>query len=676
MDTDKYLGIFIDEASEHIQNLNDEILVIEKNPDNQDTINEIFRAAHSLKGMAGTMGFKNMQNLTHEMENVFSEVRNNSIKVNENIIDILFACLDALQKYLDVISSTGNEGAEDNKELADRLKALIGGNNDAKDEGNSDNKKINFSNDEKQQINKLIEENHSVYKITVTLSETCALRSARAFLIFKNIEAFGTILKSFPNKEIFDSDEFDFIIQIIVATDNDIDKITSKVKRISEIRDAVAEKMEPWSDAQTNQSEKIQTDIKTENDTNQTDKVKNIEKNPDLHDNTSGKSKSGKSVKVDIEKLDQLMNLVSELIITKNGITQRGKKFTVEDNIFADQVEYLESITSNLHEKVMDIRMMPIEIILAKFPRMMRDLQKKLSKEFDFEIVGEDTRLDRTVLDEIGDPLMHLLRNSADHGIESPEIREQEGKPRKGKITLCATQEGQSVILRVTDDGNGIDTQKIKKKAIEKNMISSEQATKMTEKESMELLFLPGFSTSEKISDVSGRGVGLDVVKTKIESLSGSIYLESEPHKGSSFTIRLPMTLAIMQALMVKAGDETYAVPIENIQMIEDLSENDIFMIQDREVIQVSGNIVPIVELSRIFDIQSEKTDEKLVVVLKRGDKYLGLVVDGIINQQDIAIKSLGSQLESSNKEILGATIMGNGEVVLIIDTNAICTLY
>lgn len=676
MDTDKYLGIFIDEASEHIQNLNDEILVIEKNPDNQDTINEIFRAAHSLKGMAGTMGFKNMQNLTHEMENVFSEVRNNSIKVNENIIDILFACLDALQKYLDVISSTGNEGAEDNKELADRLKALIGGNNDAKDEGNSDNKKINFSNDEKQQINKLIEENHSVYKITVTLSETCALRSARAFLIFKNIEAFGTILKSFPNKEIFDSDEFDFIIQIIVATDNDIDKITSKVKRISEIRDAVAEKMEPWSDAQTNQSEKIQTDIKTENDTNQTDKVKNIEKNPDLHDNTSGKSKSGKSVKVDIEKLDQLMNLVSELIITKNGITQRGKKFTVEDNIFADQVEYLESITSNLHEKVMDIRMIPIEIILAKFPRMMRDLQKKLSKEFDFEIVGEDTRLDRTVLDEIGDPLMHLLRNSADHGIESPEIREQEGKPRKGKITLCATQEGQSVILRVTDDGNGIDTQKIKKKAIEKNMISSEQATKMTEKESMELLFLPGFSTSEKISDVSGRGVGLDVVKTKIESLSGSIYLESEPHKGSSFTIRLPMTLAIMQALMVKAGDETYAVPIENIQMIEDLSENDIFMIQDREVIQVSGNIVPIVELSRIFDIQSEKTDEKLVVVLKRGDKYLGLVVDGIINQQDIAIKSLGSQLESSNKEILGATIMGNGEVVLIIDTNAICTLY
>lgn len=676
MDTDKYLGIFIDEASEHIQNLNDEILVIEKNPDNQDTINEIFRAAHSLKGMAGTMGFKNMQNLTHEMENVFSEVRNNSIKVNENIIDILFACLDALQKYLDVISSTGNEGAEDNKELADRLKALIGGNNDAKDEGNSDNKKINFSNDEKQQINKLIEENHSVYKITVTLSETCALRSARAFLIFKNIEAFGTILKSFPNKEIFDSDEFDFIIQIIVATDNDIDKITSKVKRISEIRDAVAEKMEPWSDAQTNQSEKIQTDIKTENDTNQTDKVKNIEKNPDLHDNTSGKSKSGKSVKVDIEKLDQLMNLVSELIITKNGITQRGKKFIVEDNIFADQVEYLESITSNLHEKVMDIRMMPIEIILAKFPRMMRDLQKKLSKEFDFEIVGEDTRLDRTVLDEIGDPLMHLLRNSADHGIESPEIREQEGKPRKGKITLCATQVGQSVILRVTDDGNGIDTQKIKKKAIEKNMISSEQATKMTEKESMELLFLPGFSTSEKISDVSGRGVGLDVVKTKIESLSGSIYLESEPHKGSSFTIRLPMTLAIMQALMVKAGDETYAVPIENIQMIEDLSENDIFMIQDREVIQVSGNIVPIVELSRIFDIQSEKTDEKLVVVLKRGDKYLGLVVDGIINQQDIVIKSLGSQLESSNKEILGATIMGNGEVVLIIDTNAICTLY
>ncbi len=647
MEVDKYLEIFIDEAGEHIKNLSDEILVLEKEHTNQDTINEIFRVAHSLKGMAGTMGFKNMQTLTHDMENVFQEVRSGNISVNSDMVDVLFQCLDALDKYLDIITNTGNEGSETNADIISKLRNFTETKDSKSAEQPTEQPKeqqkvvapVTFSEEEKKEINSIIQEGRLVYHIHVRLADTCVLKSARAFLIFKNLKVFGKILKTFPDKEMIDSEKFDFTIDIWLASDETSDKIKEKLKKISEVREVLLEKMDLF----TQEAEK----------------------------KTVQPKQSIKSVKVEAAQLDELMNLVSELIIAKNGIIAKNKYS--EDNEYKEQLEYLENVTASMQDKIMEIRMMPLDMVTSKFPRMMRDLSRKLSKKFDFEIQGEDTKLDRTVLDEIGDPLMHILRNSADHGIETPDIRVSRGKNETGKITLSASQMGETIVLRVQDDGSGIDLETVKDKALEKGLVSKEQAANLNERQIVDLLFLPGFSTSKKVSDVSGRGVGLDVVKTKIESLKGTIEVKQQTGKGTEFIIRLPMTLAIMQALLVQSGEEIYAIPIENIDVIEDYKKDKIVNLHGSEIIRLGGNVGPLVHLSEVFQISTDSDQrEEIIVVVKRGDKQLGIVVENIVGQQDIVIKSLGSHLQSVTKYLLGATIMGNGHVVLIMDTNAL----
>lgn len=391
----------------------------------------------------------------------------------------------------------------------------------------------------------------------------------------------------------------------------------------------------------------------------------------------SGKPVVSRSVRVDIEKLDVLMNLVSELIIAKNGLV------SVSDNNegtktqgFNEQIEYLERVTTNLHESVMKVRMMPIETVTQKYPKMIRDLTKKLDKQMKLYITGEDTELDRTVIDEIGDPLMHLLRNSADHGLESADVRIQRGKDPVGNIYLNAYQEGNGVIIEVKDDGNGIDIERVRTKGIEKGTITPEQAEVMTDKDVIDLLFKPSFSTAKVVSDVSGRGVGLDVVKTKIEALGGDIDVDTKLGEGSCFRIRLPLTLAIIQALMVELGNEKYAISLETIQTIEDISIDDIKYVQSKEVIHLRGSVIPIIRLDSILDIEpvekEENEDNNLtVVIISKGEKLAGLVVDRLIGQQEIVIKSLGKYI-SNSKIISGATILGDGEVALILDVNTL----
>ena len=381
-----------------------------------------------------------------------------------------------------------------------------------------------------------------------------------------------------------------------------------------------------------------------------------------------------RTVRVDIEKLDTLMNLVSELIIAKNSLVSASA--TVEGSASSevnDQIEYLESVTTSLHESVMKVRMVPIESVVTKFPRMVRDLSKKLNKKMELYMSGEETELDRTVVDEIGDPLMHLLRNSADHGLESPELRKERGKPEVGSIFLDAYQDGNNVVIEVRDDGNGIDTESVKNKAIERGVITPEQAELMNEKEIIDLLFNAGFSTAKTVSDVSGRGVGLDVVKSKIEALSGEVEVKTKLGEGSTWIIRLPLTLAIIQALMVVIGDEKYAISLSSIQTIEDIPPEDVKLVQNKEVIHLRDIVIPLVRLSEILDIQSSKgPDENLIVVIvKKGDKLAGLVVDELIGQQEIVIKSMGKYI-SKSKIISGATILGDGEVALILDANAL----
>jgi len=378
---------------------------------------------------------------------------------------------------------------------------------------------------------------------------------------------------------------------------------------------------------------------------------------------------------VDIEKLDSLMNLVSELIIAKNSlVSSSNADGETKSSNFSEQIEYLESVTTNLHESVMKVRMVPIESVVSKFPRMIRDLQKSLGKKMELYMTGEETELDRTVVDEIGDPLMHLLRNAADHGIENDaQLRIQRGKPETGSIFLDAYQDGNNVVIEVRDDGSGIDVAKVRDKAIERGTITAEQAESMTDKEITDLLFLPSFSTAKQISEISGRGVGLDVVKSKIEALSGEVEVKSKLGEGSTWIVRLPLTLAIIQALMVVVGNEKYAISLGSIQTIEDIPSSDIQLVQSKEVITLRGNVIPLVRVNDVLDIESTKSpeDNLTVIIVKKGDKLAGLVVDELIGQQEIVIKSMGKYINKS-KLISGATILGDGEVALILDANAL----
>lgn len=691
MDVSQYLEIFLDESNEHLQTLSDQLIILEKEPDNSDTINEIFRAAHSLKGMAGTMGYKRMQNLTHDMENVFSEVRNGNMEVDSNLVDVLFQCLDALETYVDNIRETQDEGTDDNEPIIKALNAFIaseGKGNAApaakKEEAPAatasaapaDDKDMPLADFEKNAVNEALKKNLHVYKIKVSVDENCILKAARAFLVFKNLEGHGDIIKSEPSVQDIEDEKFDFDFSIIVVTEEKYDNIIALIKNVSEIKDAAGQEItQPFPEEQTEEAKEEKKETSAVSQTAKPAAAKPAAKKPASTGKTSGSVSH--TVRVDIEKLDVLMNLVSELIIAKNGLVSashvEGDEAAALNQSFTEQIEYLERVTTNLHESVMKVRMMPIESVFSRFPRMIRDLNKKLGKKMELYMSGEDTELDRTVIDEIGDPIMHLLRNSADHGLESAEIRKERGKSEVGSIFLDAFQEGNNVVIEVRDDGNGIDTEKVKAKAVEKGTITQEQADVMTDKEAIDLLFRPSFSTAEKVTDVSGRGVGLDVVKSKIEALGGDVEVKTKYGEGSTFSIRLPLTLAIIQALMVKLGDEKYAISLGSIETIEDIPVSDIKYVHAKEVIHLRGNVIPLIRLRDLLDVpgEPEESENITVVVVRKGDKQAGLVVDSLIGQMEIVIKSLGKYIRI-NKMISGATILGDGSVALIIDANTL----
>ena len=690
MDVSQYLEIFIDETKEHLQNLSQQLMILEEEPGNADTINEIFRAAHSLKGMAGTMGFKRMQSLTHIMENVLSEIRNGKMDVTADLVDVLFQCLDALESYLDTITQTQDEGTEDNEAIIGRLNDFLngGGTTEKKPVKQAQTKEAEASADkvndmkladfEIKAIKEALAKQMHVFKMEVHVDENCILKAARAFLVFKALEELGEIIKSDPSVQDIEDERFDLSFSLMVITTKGMEAVKMAVENVSEIRKVVVEEVNEVPNAGNDENDDVDNKKADNNAQVAVAGKKEVtaqSKATSTPTKTTGKPVTNRSVRVDIEKLDVLMNLVSELIIAKNGLVSVSSSdggHTAQS--FNEQIEYLERVTTNLHESVMKVRMMPIETVTQKFPKMVRDLSKQLDKQMKLFITGEDTELDRTVIDEIGDPLMHLLRNSADHGLESAEIRAERGKDPVGNIYLDAYQDGNNVVIEVRDDGNGIDVESVKNKALEKGAITPEQADAMTDKEIIDLLFQPSFSTAKKVTDVSGRGVGLDVVKTKIESLGGDIEVRTKLGEGSTFIIRLPLTLAIIQSLMVEVGEEKYAISLGNIQTIEDVPVTDIKYVQTKEVINLRGTVIPLVRLNTILDIEpSEENVENLTaVIVKKGDKQAGLIVDRLIGQQEIVIKSLGKYINNSSKIISGATILGDGEVALILDANAL----
>ncbi len=705
MDVSQYLEVFIDESDEHLQTLSDCIMVLEKEPENMDTINEIFRAAHSLKGMAGTMGFKRMQRLTHDMENVFQEVRSDRLKVNSAMIDLLFKCLDAIEGYLNNVKASSDEGTEDNELIIKELNDFIaGGEGDgtktepkkeektpaaqAEPEGDGKKKYFEFDLDdsEKAKIKEAEENGQHIYGMTVYIQKECLLKAARAFLVFKAVEEFGQILVYNPSSQEIEDEHFDCDFSFYLASEESFDKILEAAKAVSEIEEVVgeevkyetlAERQEKAEAAAAETAEAAEKEQAQEKPAETAQTPAPAAKAPTAANNkkqTVAKPVTNRTVRVDIEKLDALMNQVSELIIAKNSLVSLSDTDSgdFQNQTFHEQIEYLERITTGLHESVMKVRMVPIESVVAKFPRMIRDLSRKLNKNMELYMSGEETELDRTVVDQIGDPLQHLLRNSADHGLEDNETRRSLGKPEVGSIFLKAFQEGNNVIIEVGDDGAGIDVEAVRAKAIERGVITEEQAEGMSQKEIINLLFLPSFSMAKKITDISGRGVGLDVVKSNIEALGGDVEVKTALGEGTTFTVRLPLTLAIIQALMVEVRDEKYAIALGSILTIEDIPVKDIKYVEAQEVIHLRGMVIPIIHLDKLLDCEPKEEPENLtVVIVKKGDKCAGLVVDNLIGQQEIVIKSLGKYI-NNNKIISGATILGDGEVALILDVNTL----
>ena len=708
MDVSQYLSVFLDEAKEHLQSLNDNIMTLEQDPENEDCINEIFRSAHSMKGMAGTMGYTRMQNLTHDMEDVFSDVRAGKIKIKSADIDVLLQCLDAIQGYVDNITENQDEGTDEHQNIIKSLADIRngGGGGDAaaaapaaeaapKEEadssdgpapgadGTQDYRTIRLDPSVKSTLEEAKSQGKKIFGVTVHIEESCILKAARGFLVFKGLEEIGEIAVSEPNTQDIEDEKFEYSFSLILITDEGKEKIEEIVKAVSEVESCDVGEYDPSGAKPAEEKDAAPAAEAPAASAPAPAAAAPAASKPAPAPAGGGGGAGGKkpvgkpvvnrTVRVDIEKLDVLMNLVSELIIAKNSLISAANTSGVSNGNVNEQIEYLESVTTNLHESVMKVRMVPIESVLQKFPRMIRDLNKTLNKKMELTMTGEDTEMDRTVVDEIGDPLMHLIRNSADHGIESADLRAQRGKPEVGQIFLHAFQDGNSVVIEVGDDGNGIDAEAVKNKAIEKGVVSPEQAALLTEKQCVELLFHPGFSTAKVVSEISGRGVGLDVVKSKVESLSGEVTVKTKLGEGSTWVIRLPLTLAIIQALMVIIGQEKYAIPLDSIQSIEDVSPNDIKFVENKEVINLRGSVLPLVRLNEVLDTSStrEPDEDMVVVIARKGDQLAGLVIDELMGQQEIVIKPLGKYTNKC-KLISGATILGDGEIALILDTNSI----
>nr|WP_055668159.1 chemotaxis protein CheA [Desnuesiella massiliensis] len=685
MDTLQYLSMFLEESMDNLQTLNESLLQLEQQPDDIDKLNEIFRVAHTIKGMAATMGFTHMAELTHKMEDVLSKFREGELKVTQRVVTVLFECLDTLEQMVNIISE-GTEEVVSIESIIEQLESIAKVQDEEeqvheeKEESDGDAEALK----DRMQLNEydinIIKQakdrGFDSYEIKITLSENTLLKSARAFLIFKSLEENGEIIKSLPGAEELENENFDLEISLVYLTTKSQEYTKDLIINISEVDKVYISKIELTNEKlksiEDNNVKVIKEEIKEktiENFTKEENKVneskrEKVSANKEKEASTTHK-KSHQSVRVDLERLDKFMNMVSELVIHRTRLEQISGNHKLND--LNETLEQVARTTSDLQDLVMKIRMLPLDVVFNRFPRMIRDLSVELDKEMEFIIQGQDTELDRTVIDEIGEPLIHLIRNAADHGIESREDRIANGKSPVGKIKLIAYQEGTKAVIKVEDDGKGIDVDKVRAKA-EKIGINTEG---MSENDIKNLIFGQGFSTNEQVTDISGRGVGMDVVKTKISALGGTVDVISEIGKGSTFIIKLPLTLQIIQALLVKVGTETMAISLGYIDRVIDYKEDLIKKTNNKEVIIYRGNVIPLVRVNEKIGIEKSSQDKNFIVIVKVGEKTVGLLVDTLLGQQEIVIKPLGKTLQGL-KEYIGATILGDGLVTLILDVAAL----
>lgn len=662
---EQYLGIFIDESREYVQNLNESLLKLEKNPHDEETINETFRSLHTLKGMAGTMGFENMSKLCHKMEQLLDKVRSKKIVLTSELLDRLFAGVDMVEKMVNNIASGGTDLVDD----AD-LRNLMDAFEMVKEEKSEEQKiqtqeEVQTSIDDSvmKVIEKASKEGYNAFKIRVTLEEGTLMKVVRMYMVFKAIEdAGGQILSSVPPVEDIEQEKFDRDVELVVITKEDAESLHRRITSISEIEKVTV--MAIKKGVEETKEERIEEKVK------QVESVEQEEQEQKPEQKVSQRRRLVQTVRVDIDKLDTLMNLMGELVISRSRISDTLRKYNIKE--VDESLSQLNRITLDLQNVVMKIRMVPIAFVFNRFPRMVRDLAKQLSKEINFIIEGEDTELDRTFVEDIGEPLVHLLRNAIDHGIETKEERIAKGKPPVGTVVLSARHEGNNVVIEVKDDGRGIDRTTVLKKAIERGLISETQAESLSDEKVYDFLFMPGFSTRSSASELSGRGVGMDVVKNVVESLNGTVKIESVKDKGTTVTIRLPLTLAIIQALLVTVNNYVYAIPIANIDSTLSVSASKIQRLQDKLVTVIRGEIVPLVKLWEVFGFDGRKDEESYnTVIVRVGNRKCGLIVDSLIGQEDIVIKSLG-KIFNDVRIFSGGAILGDGSIALILDVSNI----
>lgn len=676
MDMSEYKEIFKAESEEHLQQLNDSLLGLEQNPNDLEYINTMFRSAHTLKGMSATMGFNTISELTHEMENLMDMVRKSQVDVSNGLIDILFECLDTLEALVETVDggteidithlqttlTQAMEGTMPVSEITGSVATSITTieNEISKELSAESETEINpvedmeLSDNEKQVIETAISEGKRVVSLKVSLDESCVLKSARSTLVLINISKMGDIIKCKPTEAELEDENFDLDFTVLFSTASTDEEIVDAIKKVSEIKNVVPTTIALSCESEMNQQEKTETEAECKQNNSavkRSDAVKSIQ-----------------SVRVNIERLDNLMNLVGELIINKIRLNQLASDLNAKD--LDESLANLDRLTNEIQTEVMESRMVPIDQIFSRFPRMVRDLAKSEGKQINLIIEGKEIELDRTVLDEIGDPLVHLLRNAVDHGIESEEERKQLGKPVAGLVRLAASRQRNSVLIEVEDDGKGMDPANLRDVAVKKGIMSRDEVNKLSDNDALNLIFMPGFSGAKVVTDISGRGVGMDAVKTKIEALGGSVKISSVPGQGSIMKLQLPLTVAIIQSLMVTVSDETYAIPLGNVIRDVGIKASDIKTIEGKEVILLRGEVLPLLRLHDVLDCPSEEEEKQnlIVVVVEKMGSNIGLVVDDLLGQQEVIIKTLDNKILKNMKGFAGATILGDGSVSLILD--------
>ncbi len=689
METNQYMDMFLDESREHLQSLNEGLLSLEDNAEDLSVLNDIFRNAHTLKGMSATMGYNKTAELTHEMEDVLDLLRKEQLQISEEIIDILFKCVDSLEQMIDNIANGDPEDLIDVSDLVAKLSAISSGKPMPETAGNASaapaasaeaapaaaeaapSGGVELSDTERAVLKQAMEGGLRGIHIKVTLAETCLLKSARSYMVMNALDEIGEVLKTIPSTEDLEQEKFERSFDVIVVTGSEEKAVEETILSISEVETVEVSVVDPNQKAAPAPAPApaAAPAAPAPAAAAPAPKPAAAAPKPAAASNQAAaqkKSHASQSVRVDIEKLDTLMNLMGELVINKVRLEQIGQTHRLSE--LTETLEQMDRVTTDLQNIVMKVRMVPVSQVFNRFPRMVRDVTKELNKEINLTIEGEDTELDRTVIDEIGDPIMHLLRNSLDHGVEMPDDREAKGKPRVGEVGLIARHEGNNVVIMVTDDGKGIDANVIRRKAVEKGMMTQDEVDKLDDADAVRIIFLPGFSTAEQISDISGRGVGMDVVRSKIESLSGHVDVETRVDEGSVFKIKLPLTLAIIQAMLVKVQEEMYAIPLGSIDSTINIQPTDIKTVQNKEVIVLRGEIIPIIRMEQTLMIPHVKDPNELfVVVVHAGEAKAGIVVDNLIGQQEIVIKTLGNLFQGL-KMFSGATVLGDGRVALILD--------